>query len=64
MTIKTGDKIKVHIFGMDQKEIRTRMYDKVFEVHDQDGVLGIDWNCFAPLDSFSTENGAVVFERI
>lgn len=68
--LREGDKIKVHMFTLDGSgnwtgaEIKTRNYDRVFEISRKNGVLGIDWNDFTPLDSFTTENGAVVFEGV
>ena len=62
--IKAGDKIKVHIYDTQHKEIKTRNHGEVFTVYEKGGQLGIDWNDFAPLDSFATSNGAVVFETV
>lgn len=45
-------------------EIKTRNYNKVFEIYEEGGKLGIDWNGFTPLDSFATENGSIVFEGV
>ncbi len=62
-TIKAGDKILVHLFDVHGKEIITDNHGETFEVHSENGRLGIDWNDFAPLESFSTENGKVIFEK-
>ena len=62
--IKAGSKIKVHIFDMFGNEIITRNFNEVFNVYEKEGRLGIDWIGFAPLESFSTQNGAVVFEEV
>ena len=62
--MKTGDRIKVHIFDVLGREISTRNRNTVYEVYKHDGQLGIDWNGFAPLDSFATCNGHVIFEEV
>ena len=62
--ISEGSKIKVHIFSAVGREIMTRNHDKVFDVYKENGQLGIDWVEFTPLESFSTGNGAVVFEEV
>lgn len=64
---KAGDKIKVHFFdktAAHMGEIKTRNYNKVFTIYRDNGILGIDWSGFTPLDSFATSNGAVVFELV
>lgn len=62
-----GKYIKVHIYDTSKEnrpEIKTRAYNQVFKVYEQGGRLGIDWNGFTPLDSFSTCNNAVEFEEV
>lgn len=62
--IGVGSKIKVHIFNMFGVEIIGRNHDVIYDVYKKNGYLGIDWFGFTPLESFSTENGAVVFEEV
>lgn len=64
--IKEGSKIKVHIYDVNKKEIKTRAHDRVFTVRNCGGVLGIDWTAdqFTPLAAFATDNGAVIFEGV
>lgn len=49
-----------------ENEIKTRNYNKVFEVYEKNGMPGIDWNptgeSFTPLNSFS--GNTVYFEDI
>ncbi len=59
--MKTSDMIKVHLYDMNNKEIKTRSYDKIFIVHEKDGKLGIDWNTFTPFETFAS---SVIFENI
>lgn len=51
--LKVNDKVKVRIYGTDGKAIKTRNFDEVFTVCEENGKLGIYWTEeFAPLDSF------------
>lgn len=51
--LKAGDKIKVRIYGTDGKAIKTRNFDEIFTVCEENGKLGIYWTDeFAPLESF------------
>ena len=70
--LKLNDRVKVHIFGADNKEIKTRNYGIVFTVKEVNGKLGINWNTeqklttanggvFAP---FSTFSHTVIFENV
>lgn len=70
--MKANDTIKVHLYGLSNKEIKTRNYDKVFRVYEKNGKLGIDWNTeklpyscngeiFAPFETFAP---SVIFENI
>lgn len=70
--MKTNDTIKVHLYGLHNKEIQTRNYGKVFRVYEKAGKLGIDWNTekspytckgdvFAPFETFAS---SVIFENI
>ena len=70
--IKANDKIKVHLYGCDNKEIKTRKYDEVFTVYEQNGKLGIDWNTerspytckgevFNPFETFAS---TIIFEDV
>lgn len=70
--MKANDMIKVHLYGTDNKEIKTRNFDKVFRVYEKSGKLGIDWNTdqspytckgevFAPFHTFAH---TVIFENI
>lgn len=70
--MKANDKIKVHIYGVDKKEIKTRKFDEVFTVYEKDRKLGIDWNTerspytckgevFNPFDTFAS---TVIFENV
>ena len=52
--MKINDKIKVHLFDTNNKEIKTRNFDKVFTVCEENGKLGIYWTEeFAPFESFA-----------
>lgn len=42
--MKVNDIIKVHFYGTDKKEIKTRCFNKLFEVYNKSGKLGINWN--------------------
>lgn len=70
--MKANDMIKVHLFGTDNKEIKTRNFDKVFKVYAKNGRLGVDWNTeqslytchgdvFAPFETFAS---TVIFENV
>lgn len=73
--MKANDKIKVHFYNhdySDYREIKTKNYDKVFEVYEKNGKLGIDWNTdkspydckgevFTPFDTFAQR---VIFENV
>lgn len=70
--MKANDTIKVHLYGLSNKEIKTRNYDKVFRVYEKNGKLGIDWNTeklpyscngeiFAQFETFAP---SVIFENI
>ena len=39
-----NDRIKVHMYDTNGKEIKTRVFDKIFKVYENNGKLGIDWN--------------------
>lgn len=70
--MKANDMIKVHLYGTDNKEIKTRNFDKVFKVYEKNGRLGIDWNIekspytckgdvFTPFETFAS---TVIFENV
>ena len=61
--IKANNKIKVHLYGVDNKEIKTRNFDKIFTVHEISGELGIYWNgdIFTPFETFSH---TAIFENV
>lgn len=70
--MKANDTIKVHLYDLHNKEIRTRNYDKTFCVYEKNGKLGIDWNtekspytckgdAFTPLEAFAQ---SAIFENI
>nr|DAT22353.1 MAG TPA: hypothetical protein [Bacteriophage sp.] len=61
--MKTNDIIKVHLFGTDKKEIKTRNFEKVFNVYEKNGKIGIDWkgDIFTSFDTFA---GTVIFENV
>jgi hypothetical protein len=70
--MKTNDTIKVHLYDLSNREIRTRNYDKTFCVYEKNGKLGIDWNTekspytckgdvFTPFETFAQ---SVIFENI
>ena len=52
--LKVNDKVKVHMYGTDTKEIKTRNYGKVFTVREVNGKRGIDWNTEKSLTSVYT----------
>lgn len=50
---KVNDKVKVRIYGTDGKAIKTRNFDEVFTVCEENGKLGIYWSEeFTPFESF------------
>lgn len=70
--MRTNDIIKVHLYDLSNKEIKTRNYGKAFRVYEKAGKLGIDWNTekspytckgdvFTPFETFAT---SVIFENI
>lgn len=70
--MKVNDKIRVHIYGTDKKEIQTRHINTVFAVYEKNGKLGIDWSTkirssarkydpFVPFEAFSP---TVIFENV
>ena len=51
--LRVGDKVKVRIYGIDGKAIKTNNFDEVFEVVQENGKLGIYWTeDFTPFESF------------
>ena len=42
--IRKNSKVKVQIFDSNNKVIKTMVYGKVFNVHEENGKLGITWN--------------------
>jgi hypothetical protein len=51
--LKVNDKVKVRIYGTDGKAIKTRNFDEVFTVCEENGKLGIYWTEeFAPFETF------------
>lgn len=51
--LKAGDKIKVRIYGTNGKVIKTRNYDEIFTVCEENGKLGIYWTEeFTPFENF------------
>lgn len=60
--IKKNSKVKVHIFDSNNKVIKTRVYGEVFNVHEENGKLGITWNKeFKPFSLFAP---SVQFEKV
>lgn len=59
--MKANDMIKVHLYDTSNREIKTRNYDKVFNVYEKNGKLGIDWSTFAPFETFTS---SVIFENL
>lgn len=70
--MRTNDTIKVHLYDLSNKEIKTRNYGKTFCVYEKNGKLGIDWNTeklpyscngeiFAPFETFAP---SVIFENV
>lgn len=75
--LSKGSKVKVHMYDLTRppekpEEIKTKHYGETFEVKEQNGKLGIDWNIerspytcngevFTPFDTFAS---SVVFEDI
>lgn len=59
--LKKGDKIKVRIYGTDGKAIKTRNFDEVFTVCEENGKLGIYWTEeFTPLENFCNTKFIIV----
>ena len=59
--LKTGDKIKVRIYGTDGKAIKTRNFDEVFTVCEESGKLGIYWaEDFTPFKNFCNTKFIIV----
>lgn len=59
--LKIGDKIKVRIYGTDGKAIKTRNFDEVFTVTEENGKLGIYWTEeFAPFENFCNTKFVIV----
>jgi len=70
--MKANDMIKVHLYDTSNREIKTRIYNKVFRVYKKNGKLGIDYNTerspytckgdvFTPFETFAQ---SVIFENI
>lgn len=70
--LQVNDKVKVHMYDSCNREIKTRSYDKVFVVCEENGKLGINWNTekslytchgevFTPFETFSY---SVIFENV
>lgn len=70
--LKVNDVIKVHLFDTNNKEIKTRNFNKTFVVYEKNRKLGIDWNTekrpyvsegevFCPFETFDY---TVVFENV
>lgn len=70
--MKVNDKVIVHMYDTNNKEIETRQYRKVFTVYKKNEKLGIDWNTeknpysfnddtFTPFETFSHN---VIFENV
>lgn len=70
--LKVNDKVKVHMYDICNREIKTRNYGTVFTVKEVNGKLGIDWNTekspttcngevFTPFETFAP---TVLFENI
>lgn len=52
--LRINDKIKVHLFDTNNKEIKTRNFNKIFTVCEENGKLGIYWTEeFAPFETFA-----------
>lgn len=70
--LKVNDKVKVHMYGTCNREIKIRNHDAIFIVRERNGKLGLDWNTekslttcngevFTPFETFSY---SVIFENI
>lgn len=61
--LKKNDKIKVHLYDTNSREIKTRNHNKIFTVKEENEKLGIDWNesKFEPFEHFSY---TVQFENV
>ena len=59
--LKAGDKIKVRIYGTDGKAIKTRNFDEVFTVYEENGKLGIYWTEeFTPFENFCNTRFVII----
>ena len=59
--LKAGDKIKVRIYGTDGKAIKTRNFDEVFTVCEENGKLGIYWTEeFTPFENFCNTRFVII----
>lgn len=59
--LRAGDKIKVRIYGTDGKAIKTRNFDEVFTVCEENGKLGIYWTEeFTPFENFCNTRFIIV----
>lgn len=62
--LKAGDKIKVRIYGTNGKVIKTRNFDEIFTVCEENEKLGFYWTDeFAPFESFCNTKFVVVPPR-
>lgn len=59
--LKVNDKVKVRIYDSHGKAIKTRNFDEVFTVCEENGKLGIYWTEeFTPLESFCNTSFLIV----
>lgn len=59
--LKADDKIKVRLYGTDGKAIKTRNFDEVFTVCEENGKLGIYWTEeFTPFENFCNTKFVIV----
>lgn len=60
--IRKNSKVKVQIFDSNNKVIKTMVHREVFNVHEENGKLGITWNKeFKPFSHFAP---SVHFENV
>lgn len=60
--IRKNSKVKVQIFDSNNKVIKTMVHGEVFNVHEENGKLGITWNKeFKPFSHFAP---CVHFENV
>lgn len=60
--IRKNSKVKVQIFDSNNKVIKTMVHGEVFNVHEENGKLGITWNKeFKPFSLFAP---SVHFENV